>query len=501
LKVILNIYPVLRKPAHIFSFIIPLAVAAMLFFSCSGEGQGELSQIEFSRDTVFFDTVFTQMGSSTEVLIVRNTGSAPITLSNISVASGNSSVFRMNVNGVPGHSVDEVEIDGHDSVYIFLEVTLNPNGGSTPLIYQDSVVFSANGSTKQVQLAVPGQDAYYYYPTDTLFYSNGSILPYSVIPCNTTWKSGKPIVIVGWAVVDSGCTLTVDPGTRVHFFNNGALWVYNDATLRVLGDLNNPVTFQGTRLASAYENQPGQWDRILINEGSTDNIIRNAVIKNGFIGLQCDNTSALGGVMNTPNHLQLENVAVQNMSGIGIFSRNFDITGFNTLVSNCGQYTAAFTYGGNVKFYHSTFVNYWGGSTRNFPCLFISNYYYDGVTVIDDDLNFEMNNGIVYGNVENEFGFDSTATAALNFRFNHCLLRLDPDEPTENTNRYNVIIKNEEPEFFGPFFQDFRIKEGSPAINSGNGAYVQQHISRLLFDLKGSNRTYSGQPDIGAFEY
>lgn len=440
------------------------------------------------------------MGSSTEVLLVRNTGDGPVTITNMAIASGNGSVFRMNVNGVTGNSVDEIEIDGHDSVYVFLEVTLDPNGGNTPLIYQDSIIVTVGSETRQVQLAVPGQDAIYYYPTDTLQFANG-ILPYTVLPCNTVWKPGKPIVIVGWAVVDSACQLTIEAGTQVHFFNNGALWVYEYGSLQVLGDLHNPVVFQGTRLPDVYQDLPGQWDRILINQGSTNNLIRNAIIRNGFIGLQCDNTKALGGQLGTPTGLTLENVTVQNMSGLGIFSRNFNITGYNVQVSNCGQYGAAFTYGGNLKFYHSTFANYWSRSTRNFPTLFVSNYYFDGTNVFDDALNFEFNNGIVYGSTENEFGFDSTTTAPLNFRFDHSLLRIDPDEPTDNGNRYANIVKNQDPLFTDPANQDYRILQNSPAINAGATGFVQQFIPQLLFDLKGSNRTMNGKPDMGAFEH
>lgn len=296
--------------------------------------------------------------------------------------------------------------------------------------------------------------------------------------------------------------LTVEAGTQIYFFNNGALWVYKGGTLHVDGELNNPVTFQGTRLSHAYADVPGQWDRILINEGTTGNYIRNAVIKNGYIGIQGDNFDALDGNTGTPSGLELKNVVIKNMSGLGIYTRNFNVTGYNTLINNCGQYSAAFTYGGTVKFYHSTFVNYWNNSTRNFPTLFVNNYYYDGVNpIMDDDLNFELNNSIVYGNVENEFGFDSVPTSQLNFRFDHSLIRIDPDEPTDNTNRYHNIIKNTDPLFADPQNQDFRLQNESPAINGGDVSFVQQFIPELLFDLKGANRTYSGNPDIGAYEY
>lgn len=481
-----------------YSITYTFLIAVLLFlFSCSGSEQGGIQQISFSRDTVLFDTVFTNMGSSTEVFLVINNGSSSVTFTDIFIPSGNGSVYRMNVSGYTGNTLTDIELDGNDSIYVFVEVTLDPNGGNTPLIHTDSIVFTINGNSKNVQLAAFGQDANYFYPTDTL--SSG--LQYSVIPCNTSWKPGKPIVIVGWAVIDENCLLQIEAGTQIYFFNNGALWVYPGGTLQVNGELNNPVVFQGTRMGYEYENNPGQWDRILINEGSSQNYIHNAIIKNGYIGLQCDNFDALGGTLGTPTGLELKNVVVKNMSGIGIFSRNYNITGYNSLVTNCGQYVAAFTYGGTVKFYHSTFANYWSGSTRNFPSLFVNNYFFDGASIYSDDLNFEFNNGIVYGNVENEFGFDSVVTSQLNFRFDHSLIRIDPEEPTDNTNRYFEIIKNQDPLFFDAQKSDFRLNEGSPAINIGSKSFVQQFIPKLLFDLKGSNRTMSGNPDAGAYEF
>ena len=42
--------------------------------------------------------------------------------------------------------------------------------------------------------------------------------------------------------------LTIKENTRVYFHKNAVLWVYRDGTLKVEGELGNPVTFQGDRL-------------------------------------------------------------------------------------------------------------------------------------------------------------------------------------------------------------------------------------------------------------
>ncbi len=481
-----------------------IAFTGLMIQSCDQTGpNGPIDQITFSRDTVIFDTVFTQMGSHTEVVKIRNNGPQAVSIDNVYLGTGSNSVYRINVNGWPGdanNSVSDIEIDANDSVYVFIEVTLDPNNSNAPLIHEDSLMIEMNGKTKKAELIAFGQDAHYFYPTDTL---SNSGLPYSIIPCNEVWKNDKPYVIVGWAVVDSDCELKIEPGVRVHFFNNGALWVYKDGTLQVLGEREQPVTFQGTRLQYAFQDQAGQWDRILINEGSTNNIIRNAIIKNGYIGLQCDNLEAISGNPGTPNQVTLENVIIQNMSGLGIYTNNMNIRGYNTLVNNCGQYSAVFAYGGNIEFYHSTLVNYWSNSIRNYPTLFMNNFYVrpsDGAT-LSQPLNAKFYNSIIYGSTQNEIGWDQVNTTSLDFRFDHCLLRIDPDESTSDTNRFKEIIKNADPKFEDTFLQDFRLKVGSAAINKGKASYVTLHNNQLFFDLKGSNRLWTGAPDLGAYEY
>ncbi len=472
------------------------------FSSCDQQINGSISQISFSRDTVLFDTVFTQMGSHTEVFLIRNTGSQPVKFDRIYIGGGNTSAYRFNVNGVPGNSSNEVlnvELDGNDSLYVFVEVTLDPNNATNPLIYEDSVVVEIGTQHRKALLVAFGQDAHYFYPTDTL---TSAGIPYSIIPCDMVWTAEKPYVIVGWAVVDSDCKLTIQPGARIHFFNNGALWIYQKGTLHVLGERDNPVTFEGTRLQYQYRETPGQWDRILINEGSTDNIIRNAIIKNGFIGLQCDNFDAIAGTPGTPNQLTLENVQIRNMSGLGIYSNNYNIQGYNLLVNNCGQYSTVFAYGGNIELYHSTIVNYWSRSTRRFPALFMNNFYVrpSDNAVLSLPLNAKFYNCIFYGNADNEVGWDNVNATGLNFKFDHCLLKIDPEVNTSDVNRFNQIIKNTDPKFEDTFTQDFRLKSNSSAIDKGNPTFVINNISKLLFDLKGSNRLWNGAPDLGAME-
>ena len=58
--------------------------------------------LEFSVDTVYFDTIFTTIGTTTKFFTIRNPYSRFIKIENIKLAGGCESFFRINVDGFPG---------------------------------------------------------------------------------------------------------------------------------------------------------------------------------------------------------------------------------------------------------------------------------------------------------------------------------------------------------------------------------------------------------------
>ena len=66
--------------------------------------------LEFSRDTVFLDTIFTNIGSATYNLRVYNRSDKAITVPEIRLENGATSNYRLNVDGVPGKMFQDVEI-------------------------------------------------------------------------------------------------------------------------------------------------------------------------------------------------------------------------------------------------------------------------------------------------------------------------------------------------------------------------------------------------------
>jgi hypothetical protein len=171
------------------------------------------AKITFSTDTLLFDTVFTTIGSITKIVKVYNTNSQAIQIASIDLAGGSLSQFRINVNGDNGTHFEDVFIESGDSLFIFVEVTVDPNNANTPYVIEDQIVFNTNGNNQVVQLAAWGQDAYFHGgTTQNQLYE---------LPCGAVWNNDKPHVIYGIVAVDSTCNLTINENrdcssTKVH---------------------------------------------------------------------------------------------------------------------------------------------------------------------------------------------------------------------------------------------------------------------------------------------
>src|SRR5690554_7911344 len=83
------------------------------------------SELAFSKDTVYLDTIFTNIGSSTYNLKVYNKSAKDIKIPSIRLANGESSGFRLMVDGMAGKSFENVELLANDSLFIFVETTVD----------------------------------------------------------------------------------------------------------------------------------------------------------------------------------------------------------------------------------------------------------------------------------------------------------------------------------------------------------------------------------------
>jgi hypothetical protein len=471
------------------SFLLLVLIPAALFFSCQPERnfiEDSDARLEFTLDTLFFDTVFTTIGTTTEAFKVKNPHKQFIRIDEISLAGGAFSVFRINVDGASGLRFSDLELAPHDSMYIFVEATLDPNGSDEILRIQDSIVFEANGNIQDVDLVAWGQDVH--------------MIEGGIIDQNTTWPADKPYLIIDYLYVDSLASLTIDPGVLVYLHKDAIIYVAG--SLQVNGTQEEPVWFGGDRLEEFYDQIPGQWDRIYLSGSSHSNRISHTEIHNGTIGVQIT-ASPESGLM--PD-LEISSTIINRMSFSGIYALNAAISGSNLVVGDCGSSSVALIYSGDYIFTQCSFANYWpnGFSNRTLPALLLTDYFVtsdeDGLPLLHENGVFEnaaFLNSIIYGSQAMELLIESYNNLQLNYQFDYCLTRIHEDSLRYLEDpRFTNIINNEDPLFDSiPVF--YELDSLSPAIDAG----LPAHATEFPLDLNGNSRLDDAAPDMGAYEW
>jgi hypothetical protein len=457
------------------------------------------ASLNFSSDSIHFDTVFTTVGSITENFRVYNPYKEIVRINSIRLKGGQQSAFRINVDGRPGTYHEGIEIAAKDSMWVFVEVTIDPNNDQNPFVIEDAIEFNVNGKTQEVHLVAWGQNAIYFTPTS--FNKNLPDFTCLTGPCSdntppvdVVWTDSLPYVVYDYVAIDSLDKLTIKAGSRVYFHNNGGMWVYRGGTLKVEGSKDKPVIFRGDRLEKFYEDVPGQWDRIWINEGGNHEI-NYAVIRNAFIGIQAE-----GLFLNSPptylGSLSLKNTIIDNCSGFGLLSAAFNVSAENLLVSNCGEYNVALQALGSYHFDHCTFANYFDAASRETPLFFTQNTFRTALGVLVDTPSVRLRNSIVLGNKDNEFDTEIIDNGSIDLHVENTILKTTIN--TSNTSQFINIIKNPTQGVFNqPAEGNFELSVNSPAINAGLPS-----VGNLVpLDLQENSRTADGQPDLGVYEF
>jgi len=475
----------------------------LVFSSCRKDFSTVLSsgKLSFSKDTVYLDTVFTNIGSSTYNLKVYNKSNKNISIPFIGLGRGENSFYRLNVDGNPGKLFENVEILAKDSLYIFIETTIDYSQVSNP-IYTDSIVFDNGKNLQDVKLVTLVKDAHFLFPSKN---ANGFIETISIgatadgedlnvtgfyLNDNTTFTNEKPYVIYGYCAVPSTKTLTIEAGARIHFHANSGLIVSKNATLIIDGELNKEVFIEGDRLETQFSEIPGQWGAIWLRAGSKNNRIKNTIIKNASAGIISDSI----GNNDTPT-LIIKNSQIYNSSNYGILGRETNIYGENLVINNSGQSSLACTAGGTYNFVHSTFANFWNNSFRQAPSVLINNFFSESNTQIAGTRDLEaanFTNCIIDGNNNIELVIEQVEGTDFNITFKNNLIRFkDSNDPIHFVDN----IFNGNPNFKSPSANQLIIGEKSEAIQKGSED--GQHL--VPNDVLGVIRT--NPPDIGAYQH
>lgn len=464
--------------------VLPLVFLVLLIgssglTSCKKAVNFSKGNLSFSKDTVVFDTVFTTIGSTTQQFKFYNNDNRTVNVEEIELMGGENSVFRVNMDGLSGTKFENIEVEGNDSLFVFVEVTLEANNATNPLVIEDSIRFRTNGVDQYVNLAAWGQDAY--------FHSN--------VYVEGTWLNDKPHVIYGSAVINENTTLNIPAGTDVYLHKNSRL-VNFKGTLNINGELGDEVTFQGDRLESLYDNVAGQFYGIYLFYAK-ESKINYCNIKNGTVGIHVFNEDP----GNADYTLRVTNSKISNnaYSGMLLYS-GCHVKAENCIISKNTVYGLA-VFASDFNFNHCHIVGYSSAGSQT-PAVGISNVGYDEVAdqaYITNINEGEITNSVIYGNLDNEFVIDTddgNGVLTFNFNFQHNLIKRETI-PTDAFFVNNTW--NEEPYFVSPTENNFLYYSISPLHGGGNGAFFNT-IGEPAEGIGINGVIRAAIPDIGAYE-
>lgn len=483
-------------------------------------------KLEFSHDTLLFDSVFTTIGSISLYLSVINPHDEAVLIDKIELVDGLGSDYRINIdgqgldeNGYPITSVQDVTILPNDSLFIFVEVTVDPTSSTSAFINKDLLRFRSNGSDQFVELIAYGRNANFHHQPGNWFDSSNP--PENILDCDEVWSSDLPHVIYGPIRVSPGCTLTIEAGAEVYVHNGSGIWVQG-GTLQIEGTLNEKVIFQGDRLEDSYSDYPGQWGLefpiefeyegenvyFTVSRGgvwldrSLNSSINHAVFKNGTVGLWVDSVAT-----GAEYALKIANSEITNMSSIGLLSQGGFIHGLNNLFTDCGEACGAFTLGGEIIMHLSTFANYWTSSSfRQGATVYISDWYKSSGDIIQHRpflSSTEFRNCLIWGNNATLNDFDELVSSILDPSFytdqifTSCSVDVQDEDFPLNIIGDNCTI-DLEPPFTSTINRNFRL-EGNSSIWNGISSMPPFDAADVSSDLDGLPRsTFS--PDRGCYE-
>jgi hypothetical protein len=460
-------------------------------------------RLRFSVDTLSFDTVFSTIGSTTKQFLVYNPNDEALRIEKILLANAGVSGFRINVDGRKGTAFQNIDIWRRDSLYVSVEVTVDPNGTLRPLVIEDSILFYTNGIRQSVLLQACGQDIHLI---------KGGV----TYTKDTTLTADLPYVIYDSLVVPEGVTLTLDKGVTLYMHNKASLII--SGTLKAKGTQDEPVVIRGDRLdyiyadvVLPYDRTPGQWGGIYFSASSFDNEFDHVMVRNGSSGLMFWASEP------ERTKISIRHSQITNMDANLLIAINCRIEVSDTELSNAAGAVVALI-GGKYQFTHCTIANYnrgLGNSRDGNPALILSNKmeidqkeslyplqqaFFDNCII---DGNAAVDTTKLYGgeirlfsNEEKEQGNDET----FHYRFNACYLktaRVNNERFINNLfGKSPTYLKNGTKEEI--FEYDFRLANESVGIGKADRTIAEQYP----VDRYGVDRLTGGTaPSVGAYEY
>jgi len=449
-----------------------------LVFSCTPPADkittSSGAKLSFSQDSILFDTIFSELGSTTQLVTIYNPNKNAVR-TDIKLGGGSASSYTLIINGTQSIN-SNLEIEGKDSIFILITVLINPKDSALPYLVHDSIVFTTNGNVQTVQLEAYGRDANFIKG------------PISI--CNAVWNDPKPYVLYNTVTVAAGCTLTIPKTAQIYAHNNATLAV--NGTLLVNGTKSHPVVFTGDRLEASYATVPGQWTGILFGVQSIGNVLNWTVIENAVDGIEISPRPVKSDTV--PDFI-ISNSIVKNMSDQAVKAVGANVYAYNSLFTNCANYIISADGGGNYYFYYCTIAGFSPTQFRLEPSFQLSN-----TTVSSDSstqsggINARLMNTIIWGDgsYQNELILNPDGINVLNFSAYNNFLYTSTASIAGSGNKLNV-----DPLFKNPYALDFHLDSNSSAV--GAGIPLSVNNVTITTDLDSVVRS-AAKPSIGAYE-
>lgn len=422
-------------------------------------------ELRFSNDTLNLDTIFNFTRSQTYRLSIHNRQNKDVFVPKIYLNKGENSYFKINVDGMPGHSFDQVAIRKKDSIIVFVEIAAqeapsNPN-------YQDEIVVETEAGFQQIKLLS--------FIEKAKFYNVDLDENYQMTENN--WDQTYSRVLFGNVNADQ---LTIGPNTKVYLHSDANLTIHG--ALNIQGSLQNEVIFRTDRMDERSDSLPNNWGKIKIKTPqNVENSIQYAVIRGGNVGLEVNHSN-----------LTINNSKIFNNEMVGLHGINSKIRANNMLISNSNLAALAIE-GGNVEFIHSTFANYFNigqGVGGNYS-LFLGNLGENDIDYPLVQANFY--NCIIYGRSANAIYFDQ-GNSSFNHDFKNNVIRMIYPDELSGIDSSNIL--NEDPKYVNPGFgkNDLRLKDDSPILGLANPIYANMVPLDIL------NQPRTSAPTAGAYQ-
>lgn len=455
---------------NIRTWIVCLGIGAFTTFqSCRDDFDFEpiSSALRLSTDTISVDTVYNYSKSETYVLKLYNPDDKDLVIPRIALARGNDSYFNINVDGLAGNEFTNVPIRKKDSLFVFVEIEakeapINP-------AYDDEILIETTQQQQHVKLLSWIEKAQIHDANSSLATAN--------------WNANEAHVIDGNLSITN--QLNVEAGTKIYFKRGASLSIEPNASLTVNGALGQEVKFRSARHDSKYDSIPNQWNKIELKPNSQASI-HYAKIIGGETGLHVNKAE-----------LNISNSFIVNHQSYGILANQAKITGYNLIMNNANLAALAIENGGEYKFYHSTFANFFNmiGTAGPAYSVYLSNYNEEEANPLTQAI---FGNCIFFNQrTPNALVLERREGIGFNYSFDTNLFK------NVDTNELNVMTATGfvnsiigDPLFADPIYtaNRLRVLENSPALGAGKTTISQNYPTDYYGIPRGT------QPTLGAIQ-